>query len=75
MTIEELWSALCERYPEFADEQYIVRQRARGLKQLLEQAWNEGHEKGWANGKAMEKMRQDAEAKKDPIAEFFGFGK
>lgn len=42
MTKLELWNALIERYPEFVDEEYIVKQRARGLRRLLDQAWDEG---------------------------------
>ena len=64
----ELWEAVCDRYPEFKDDEHIVKQRARGLRRLLEQAWDEGHKKGVANGKALESMRRDAERKKHPFS-------
>ena len=72
MNKEELWNAVCAKYPDFKDEEHIVKQRSRGLKRLLEQAWDEGHEKGVANGKALESMRRDAEAKKNPFDGIFG---
>ncbi|MFA6043353.1 MAG: hypothetical protein WC718_00085 [Phycisphaerales bacterium] len=71
MTKQELWEAVCVRYPDFRDEEHVVRQRARGLRRLLDQAWDEGHEKGVANGKALEAMRRDAEVKKNPLAGLF----
>jgi hypothetical protein len=72
MTKDELWAALVERYPEFKDEEYIVKQRARGLKRILDQAWDEGHAKGLANGKALEQLRNASEAKKNPFGGLFG---
>ena len=71
MNKDELWKALLERYPEFADEEYIVKQRSRGLRRLLDQAWDEGHAKGVENGKAIESMRRDAERKKNPFEGLF----
>ena len=71
MNKQELWNAVCDRYPEFKDEEYIIRQRPRGLKRLLDQAWDEGHEAGVSNGKALERMRKDATDKKDPLKGLF----
>jgi hypothetical protein len=62
MNKTELWNALIERYPEFADEEYIVKQRARGLHRLLDQAWDEG----------AASVRQTERAKEDILSRMFG---
>ena len=71
MTKDELWKALVERYPEFQDEEHIVKQRARGLKRLIGQAWDEGYAKGLENSKAIEASRRAAEIKNDPFGGLF----
>lgn len=48
MNKTELWNAVVERYPEFKDENFVVKQRARGLRRLLDQAWDEGRDAGLA---------------------------
>ncbi len=72
MTKDELWKALLERYPDFKDEEHIVKQRSRGLRRLMDQAWDEGHAKGVENGKALESMRAAAERKNNPLSGLFG---
>jgi len=44
MTSDEMWEQLIERHPSFADESNLVSLRARGLKALLKQAWDEGYD-------------------------------
>jgi hypothetical protein len=37
-----MWLELCERHPEFRDPESVVKLRARGLKALIDQAYDEG---------------------------------
>lgn len=53
MTKEQLWAGLCERHPEFKDDEHVLKQRARGLRRIIDQAWDEGHAKGLETGKAL----------------------
>lgn len=53
MKKEELWSKVVERYPEFADDEHVLKQTSRGLRNLIFQAWEKGHEHGFKNGKAV----------------------
>ena len=39
-----MWKQLVERHPSFADETNLVSLRARGLRALIEQAWDEGYD-------------------------------
>lgn len=71
MTKEELWSAFLQRYPQFQDEESIVKQTARGLRRIIDQAWDEGHAKGVANGRALEAMDNDRRKKDSPFGAFF----
>lgn len=71
MNKQELWEAVCERYPEFKDDEHIVKQRARGLRRLLGQAWDEGHDQGVKNGRALAVMEQEKKAKSDPFRSIF----
>jgi hypothetical protein len=52
MNKNKLWETLCDRYPSFKDEEYIVKQTSRGLKRLVEVAWDMGFDAGFANGQA-----------------------
>jgi len=70
MNKEELWDAFLKRYPQFKEDETLVKMKPRGLRRLIDQAWDEGHEKGLVNGKALESMKNAASAKKDP----FGVG-
>ncbi len=72
MTKDEIWNALLERHPDFKDEEFVVKLRARGLRRLIDQAWDEGHSKGVENGKALESMHRDAAPKSDPFQDLFG---
>lgn len=75
MKKEDYWEAVCKRYPKFRDPEHIVKQRARGLKALLDQAFDLGHDQGFRNGKAAVEM--EAEKKKkgnsglDILGDFF----
>jgi hypothetical protein len=42
MTKDELWQIFIEAYPTAADPEFVVKLRARGLRRLLDQAWDEG---------------------------------
>lgn len=44
MNKEEIWNQLCERHPKFKDPEYVLKQRARGLKALIDQAYDNGVE-------------------------------
>lgn len=50
MTNEEMWSQLCERHPNFKDPEFVLKMRAKGLKALIDQAYDEGKKKGVAVG-------------------------
>lgn len=52
MTKSEMWQILVERHPEFKDDEYVLKQRARGLLKLIEQAWDEGKKVGVEEGRA-----------------------
>lgn len=71
MKKDELWEQLLKRYPDFKDEEHIVKQTARGLRRLVETAWDEGHAEGVKNGKAIEAMRLDEALKNNPLSGFF----
>jgi hypothetical protein len=71
MTKEELWNAFLDRYPQFKDDESIVKQTSRGLRRMIDQAWDEGHAKGVANGRALEARESAARASKDPFSGFF----
>jgi len=43
MNKTEMWNAVVEQHPEFADGAFVLKQRARGLRRLIEQAWDEGY--------------------------------
>ena len=44
MTAEQMWNQLVERHPSFAEEENLASLRVRGLRNLLEQAWEEGYD-------------------------------
>ena len=44
MTAEQMWDQLVERHPSFGDEENLASLRVRGLRNLLEQAWDEGYD-------------------------------
>jgi hypothetical protein len=46
MNADEMWSQLCERHPEFKNDDYVLAQKARGLRRLIEQAYENGREDG-----------------------------
>lgn len=45
MTKSEMWEACCAKYPEWRDDEHIVKLKARGLKRLLMQAMDEARPK------------------------------
>ncbi len=45
------------KYPEFAKEEHVAKLRCRGLKRLLDQAWDEGQAEGVKKGVTLEKLR------------------
>ena len=45
MNKQELWDAFLDRYPQAKDEEYVIKLKSRGLRRLLEQAWDEGYVK------------------------------
>ena len=71
MTKDELWNVLLERYPDFKDEEFVVKLRARGLRNLINQAWDEGFLRGVENGKALESMRRNIQPKPEPTSDPF----
>lgn len=48
MNKTELWDQLVARHPEFTDPDYILRQRSRGLRAIIFQAYDEGYKTGEA---------------------------
>jgi hypothetical protein len=42
MNATEIWKQLCERHPGFKDDEYVLKQRAGGLRRLIEQAYENG---------------------------------
>ena len=81
MKKEEFWAKVVERYPEFSDDEHILKQTSRGLRKLIFQAWEKGHEHGLKNGKALaDKCRTGQQASgrdaMDVFNELFGdYGK
>ena len=67
----ELWNLLLGKHPKFADDDYQVKLSARGLKKMLEDAYDIGHQKGVANGRALEQM--EAEKKSSTTGGFRPF--
>ena len=45
MNKQELWDAFINRYPQAKDDEYVIKLKSRGLRRLLEQAWDEGYVK------------------------------
>ena len=45
MNKQELWEAFVERYPQSKDDEYVIKMKSRGLRRLLNQAWDEGFAK------------------------------
>lgn len=71
MSKDEIWKQLVERHPKFEDPEYILKMKANGLRNLIEQAWNCGHDKGVSNGKALAEMKAKNERKDDPLRGVF----
>jgi hypothetical protein len=46
MTKQAFLSAVLDQYPEWMNPEHIVKLKARGLRRLLEQAWDEGAASG-----------------------------
>jgi len=46
MTKSEIWQAFLDQYPQFEGDESIVKLKARGLKRLIDQAWDEGQAEG-----------------------------
>jgi len=44
MTSKEIWDQLVERHPSFKDDDNLASLRVRGLRSLIEQAWDEGYD-------------------------------
>lgn len=50
MTSSEMWAQLLERHPSLTDEESTIKLRSRGLRNLLDQAWDEGMKAGSTDG-------------------------
>jgi hypothetical protein len=70
MTKRELWDTYVDLYPQFQGEENIVKLRSRGLRRLMDQAWDEGYERGLE-----ESMRRQSEMRNqftsNPFSSFF----
>lgn len=75
MNKEEIWNQLCDRHPEFKDPEYVVKQRARGLKALIDQAYDNGVENGKRVADAINKLKEMGQSKTDPSIFDQVFGK
>jgi len=62
MTNQELWQLFTEAHPNAKDEEYIIKLKSRGLKRLLNQAWDEG----------FNQSRQSQNINKNPFEDLFG---
>jgi hypothetical protein len=71
MNREEIWTQLTERYPKWADPDHICKLTARGMKALLDQAFNEGYAAGAHNTKVLRDMA-DKYGPKNPFDQIFG---
>jgi len=71
MTKNELWETYVDLYPQFQDEENIVKLRSRGLRRLMDQAWDEGYDRGLE-----ESLRRQAQKRNqfpsNPFSTFFG---
>jgi len=68
----EIWNQLCERH-NWNDPETICKLRARGLKALLDQAYEEGRRDGSKDSAdIMAKLSQNSKTKKDPLSKMFG---
>lgn len=72
MTKDELWNAFLKRYPQFQDEEAIVKQTSRGLRRFMEQAWDEGYEKGKSAGQAVHQRQPKTKSYEDLFKPIFG---
>lgn len=52
----EYWEIVVVKYPHLAREEEKTTLTVKGLRALLEQAWQKGHDQGFQNGKAWEQM-------------------
>jgi hypothetical protein len=57
MNREEIWTQLTERHHKWADPDHICKLTARGMKALLDQAFNEGYAVGAHNTKVIQGLR------------------
>jgi hypothetical protein len=67
MTKKELWDTYVDLYPQFKDEDNIVKLRSRGLRRLMDHAWDEAYARGREDSRIQESMRRQAEKKKNPF--------
>ncbi len=75
LTKDEMWKQLVERHPKFEDPEHVLKMKANGLRNLIIQAWEQGHDAGVKNGKALAAMGRERKAKDDPLRDFFrGYG-
>jgi len=58
MNKQEFWDAIIEKYPSFADDENVCKLKARGLRRLIEQAWQEGYDKRHDEQKKIEDIKQ-----------------
>lgn len=65
-TKEEFWSAVVKKYPDFEDEDHVIKQTSRGLRALISQAFTSGHDQGFLNGKAMGHMEAERKQRATP---------
>lgn len=66
LTKEELWKIYVDKNPLFDDPEARVVLTGRGIKKLFEQTYDCGHDKGVANGRALEQMEREKEQKTKP---------
>jgi hypothetical protein len=52
MTREQLWQIITDRNPQFVTQPCTL--TPAGLKKLFDTAWEQGHEQGLANGRALQ---------------------
>lgn len=57
MQRDELWHIYCKKNPRFANETEDVKLSGRGLRKLFEQTWQQAHDQGVRNGRALEAQK------------------
>lgn len=71
MTAKDIWKELTERHPKWADPDHICKLTARGMKALIDQAFDEGYRELARNITAIDKKRDQYEPLQNPFNQFF----